>query len=43
MQQINFKGKSDKDKGITVFSIDKKEKKLYFKVFFTLMNQNRMI
>ena len=26
MQQINFKGKSDKDKGITMFSIDKKEK-----------------
>ena len=44
MQQINFKGKSDKGNGTTMFSIDKKEKKKnYFKVFFTLMNHNRMI
>ena len=30
MQQINFKGKSDKGNGTTMFSIDKKEKKKLF-------------
>ena len=30
MQKINFKGKSDKGNGTTVFSIDKKVKKKLF-------------
>ena len=43
MQKINFKGKLDKGNGTTIFLIDKKEEKNYFKIFFTFINHNSMI
>ena len=43
-QQINFTGKLEEDNGVIIFStVEKQQKKGYFKFFFKFINFNRIM